>query len=139
MFGNLDHGKDRLALEKDSIHLFERPSGGLGIEEIHAGEYECVTAFLSSCDESGKTLTYITAKTTYVLYPMLLKATGVTMTMTKFHNQLPVVDMAFAGARIFKGTISAGYNQVIPNQPTVIILAICIRRIFRQTYWQRMC
>ena len=35
----------------------------------------------------------------------------------KFQIQFAVVDTAFAGARIFKGTISAGYNHVIPSQP----------------------
>ena len=32
--------------------------------------------------------------------------------------QFAVVDIAFAGARIAKGVISAGYNQVIPSHPT---------------------
>lgn len=38
-------------------------------------------------------------------------------------QDLPVVETAFAGARIFKGTISAGYSQVIPSQPTMMVLA----------------
>ena len=33
------------------------------------------------------------------------------------HTQLADVDNAFAGARMRKGTISAGYNQVIPSHP----------------------
>ena len=33
------------------------------------------------------------------------------------HTQLADVDNAFAGARIRNGTISAGYNQVIPSHP----------------------
>ena len=33
------------------------------------------------------------------------------------HTQLADVDNAFAGARMRKGTISAGYSQVIPSQP----------------------
>lgn len=32
-------------------------------------------------------------------------------------TQLAEVDNAFAGARIRKGTISAGYSQVIPSHP----------------------
>src|ERR1700712_2838102 len=48
---------------------------------------------------------------------MLSKATGVIMTTMKFQIQLEDVDKALAGARIFSGTISAGYSQVIPSQP----------------------
>ena len=39
------------------------------------------------------------------------------MTTIKLKAQLPEVDNALAGARIRRGTISAGYNHVIPNQP----------------------
>jgi len=49
---------------------------------------------------------------------MELNATGVTITTMKFQIQLPVVAIAFAGARIDSGVISAGYSQVIPNHPT---------------------
>jgi hypothetical protein len=35
----------------------------------------------------------------------------------KFQSQFEAVDKAFAGARIRRGVTSAGYNQVIPNQP----------------------
>ena len=35
----------------------------------------------------------------------------------KFQIQFAVVATALAGARIFKGTISAGYSHVMPNQP----------------------
>jgi hypothetical protein len=28
------------------------------------------------------------------------------------------VEIAFAGARMLRGVISAGYNQVMPSQPT---------------------
>jgi hypothetical protein len=48
---------------------------------------------------------------------MLAKATGVIMTTMKFQIQLDEVERALAGARIFKGTISAGYSQVMPSQP----------------------
>lgn len=36
----------------------------------------------------------------------------------KLNAQLAEVESAFAGARIRSGTISAGYNHVIPSQPT---------------------
>lgn len=42
------------------------------------------------------------------------------LTQTKDYElltQLAEVDNAFAGARIRKGTISAGYSQVIPSHP----------------------
>lgn len=65
---------------------------------------------------------------------MLAKATGVIMTTRKLKilgivsnlfleiylnrtYQLAEVDSALVGARIRSGTISAGYNQVIPSQP----------------------
>ncbi len=35
----------------------------------------------------------------------------------KLKAQFADVDSAFAGARIRRGTISAGYNHVIPSQP----------------------
>ena len=59
----------------------------------------------------------MTAKMMYVLYPMLEKATGVIITTMKFQIQFPLVETALAGARIRKGTISAGYSQVMPSQP----------------------
>ena len=59
----------------------------------------------------------MTAKIMYVLYPMLEKDTGVIMTTMKLNAQLAEVATALAGARILSGTISAGYNQVMPNQP----------------------
>lgn len=36
----------------------------------------------------------------------------------KLNAQLADVESAFAGALIRSGTISAGYNQVMPSQPT---------------------
>lgn len=48
---------------------------------------------------------------------MLVKLTGVIITIKKLNNQLADVATAFAGARIRRGTISAGYSQVIPSQP----------------------
>jgi hypothetical protein len=45
-----------------------------------------------------------------VLQPMELKATGVTMTTMKLKIQFAVVEMAFAGARMSSGVISAGYS-----------------------------
>lgn len=36
----------------------------------------------------------------------------------KLNAQLAEVESALAGARIRSGTISAGYNHVIPSQPT---------------------
>ena len=39
------------------------------------------------------------------------------MTTRKLNIQLAVVEMAFAGARIDRGVISAGYNHVMPSQP----------------------
>jgi hypothetical protein len=59
----------------------------------------------------------MTAKIMYVWYPMFWKATGVIMTTIKLKIQFADVESALAGARIFNGTISAGYNQVIPNHP----------------------
>ena len=35
----------------------------------------------------------------------------------KLLTQFADVESAFAGARIFNGTISAGYSQVMPSQP----------------------
>ncbi len=68
---------------------------------------------------------------------MALNAGGVTITTMKLkiyrkdcqhinlecfgpvqHTQFAVVDIALAGALIARGVISAGYNQVIPSQPT---------------------
>ena len=45
------------------------------------------------------------AKTVYVLYPIPLKATGVTITTMKLKIQFAVVEIAFAGARIDRGVI----------------------------------
>ena len=42
---------------------------------------------------------------------------GVIITTMKLKAQLAEVDKALAGALIRRGTISAGYNHVIPNQP----------------------
>lgn len=54
----------------------------------------------------------MTAKMMYVLYPMFAKAGGVIITTMKLKIQLPEVDRAFVGARMRRGTISAGYNQL---------------------------
>jgi hypothetical protein len=35
----------------------------------------------------------------------------------KLKAQLAVVEMAFAGARMLRGVISAGYSQVMPSHP----------------------
>lgn len=59
----------------------------------------------------------MTAKMRYVLYLMVLKAVGAIITTMKLKIQFPLVDRAVVGARIRRGTISAGYSQVIPNQP----------------------
>lgn len=50
----------------------------------------------------------MTAKIMYVLYPMDEKETGVIITTMKLNAQFADVERPFAGARIFKGTISAG-------------------------------
>ena len=39
------------------------------------------------------------------------------ITTMKLNIQFAVVEMAFAGARMDRGVISAGYSQVMPNQP----------------------
>lgn len=44
------------------------------------------------------------------LHPIAAKATGVTITTMKLKIQFAVVEMAFAGARIDRGVISAGYS-----------------------------
>ena len=49
---------------------------------------------------------------------ILVKLTGLIITTMKLNAQFALVLNAFAGARIFNGTISAGYNHVMPNQPT---------------------
>jgi hypothetical protein len=46
-----------------------------------------------------------------------VQAGEVERTTKKFHNQFDAVDKALAGARIRRGVTSAGYSQVIPNQP----------------------
>jgi hypothetical protein len=51
---------------------------------------------------------YMTAKITYVRYPIDEKETGVIITTIKLKAQFAEVDRPLAGARIFKGTISAG-------------------------------
>lgn len=38
-----DDIKYRRGLAKNVVHLFERPIGGLGVEEVHNGEDESVT------------------------------------------------------------------------------------------------
>ena len=48
---------------------------------------------------------------------MLVNDTGVIITTMKLNAQFALVESAFDGARIFSGTISAGYNHVIPSQP----------------------
>lgn len=48
---------------------------------------------------------------------MLVKDTGVIITTMKLKAQLALVDKALLGARIRRGTISAGYSHVIPSQP----------------------
>jgi hypothetical protein len=40
------------------------------------------------------------------------------MTTMKLKIQFADVAIALAGARIFRGVISAGYSQVIPSHPT---------------------
>ena len=60
----------------------------------------------------------MTAKMMYVFQPMEEKETGVIMTTMKLKAQFADVLRAFAGARIRRGTISAGYSQVMPSQPT---------------------
>lgn len=62
---------------------------------------------------------------------MLAKATGVIMTTMKFQIQLPDVERALAGARILRGTISAGYSQVMPSQP----MAKNVLKTKRNTVW----
>jgi hypothetical protein len=52
------------------------------------------------------------------LYPIEENDTGVIMTTIKLKAQFALVDNALAGAQIRKGTTSAGYNQVMPSQPT---------------------
>ena len=59
----------------------------------------------------------MTAKMMYVLYPIDENATGVIITTMKLKTQFADVDNALAGALILRGTISAGYNQVIPSHP----------------------
>ena len=49
---------------------------------------------------------------------MCTKQSVYLLTTRKLKIQFAEVDKAFAGALIFKGTISAGYSQVIPSQPT---------------------
>lgn len=48
---------------------------------------------------------------------MLEKDTGVIITTMKLNAQLALVLRALEGARMRKGTISAGYNHVIPSHP----------------------
>jgi hypothetical protein len=43
---------------------------------------------------------------------MVSKATGVIITTMKLKIQLPLVARALVGARILRGTISAGYLQI---------------------------
>jgi hypothetical protein len=50
----------------------------------------------------------MTAKITYVLYPMEENATGVIITTMKLKIQLALVERPFEGARTLRGTISAG-------------------------------
>lgn len=53
------------------------------------------------------------------------------MTTMKFQIQLPDVERALAGARIFRGTISAGYSHVMPSQP----MAKNVLKTKRKTVW----
>ena len=61
---------------------------------------------------TGVTITTIKLNAWLLLARMLKPIEGY-----KVHTQFADVDNAFAGARIRSGTISAGYNQVIPSQP----------------------
>ena len=61
---------------------------------------------------------YITAKIIYVWYPIDVNETGVIITTIKLNAQFALVLSPLAGALIFNGTISAGYSQVMPSQPT---------------------
>lgn len=49
---------------------------------------------------------------------MIIRETVLTMTTIKLKIQLAEVESALAGARILSGTISAGYSQLMPSQPT---------------------
>ena len=46
------------------------------------------------------------------------KETGVIMTIMKLKAQFALVYRALAGARICRGTISAGWSQVMTSHPT---------------------
>lgn len=72
---------------------------------------------------------------------MFSNATGVIITTMKLKIQLADVEIPFAGARILSGTISAGYSQVIPSQPTRGIVRKSIGRWgqsthLRSRYWK---
>ena len=79
-------------------------------EKVHAWDHEGVDAgedcvgvvypHVSPFFESLDTRVYV--------QPILANATGVTITTMKLKIQLAVVAIAFAGARISKGVISAG-------------------------------
>ena len=58
----------------------------------------------------GKERTDMTANMMYVLYLMLLNATGVIITTMKLNSQFPDVERALAGALILRGTISAKFS-----------------------------
>lgn len=59
----------------------------------------------------GQTMTTMKLKILFESKQLLL------LTLGGVPYQFAVVEMAFAGARIANGVISAGYSQVMPSQP----------------------
>lgn len=118
---NLDDVERVCCLVEDLIHLFEGAVGGLGEEEPDAGDDGGVyyskdnVCFIADvckghwCHLVVWTLAYVLEREDWWER---------TMTTMKLKIQFADVAIALAGARIFRGVISAGYSQVIPSHPT---------------------
>lgn len=109
ILGSPDNCEDVLCLLEDGIHFLKRAVSAFWIEEIDDWEDEGIATRV--CQRRGlkEELRRLTSqRRLYVLYPIEENDTGVIMTTIKLKAQFALVDTALAGARIRRGTISAG-------------------------------
>lgn len=142
-FERVGHGVEDIcrALE-DVVHLLKRTVTGFWEEKVHNGEDKCVASTLSvhaprlsggqvgvailhdSEDDIGLVSNTIKCHGSNhddheVKDPVGARSKPV-RTSQELHGMqelIYLVDSALVGARIRSGTISAGYNHVIPSQP----------------------
>jgi hypothetical protein len=117
--GNLDTIERVRRLMEDLVHLLETPVRGLGKEEVHGwhdggvddGEDDVgLVADGGECDGCDHHDHEVESPVGSLDIELVRKyGSGAIHVRT--------VEIAFAGARMLRGVISAGYNQVMPSQP----------------------